>query len=257
MNFQIISVFPSIIETYLGQGVLSQALKKNLFSFSVLNPRDFANDAYKSVDDRPFGGGDGMVMLAAVMQSTLEARKEKNDHVVYLSPQGKTLDEKKVVELSKYSHLTLICGRYGGIDQRFLNEYVDEELSIGDFVLSGGELGALAVMDAVVRKIPGALGHQGSAQEDSFAIGGLEHPLFTRPQEWQGQKVPSILLSGHHEKIRDWKKNLSRLVTLKKRPDLLSLSGEEKARLKKFFFSLNEDEKRSCGLEDLQVESLL
>jgi tRNA (guanine37-N1)-methyltransferase len=251
MKFQMITVFPEIITTYLSNGVLSQALKKNLFQCDVLNPRDFTSDRYKSVDDRPFGGGDGMVMLAEVLEETLQSRKEKDDYVIYLSPQGTPLNEKKVQELLLKKNLTLICGRYGGIDQRVINRYVDEEISIGDYVLSGGELAAMVVMDTLVRKIPGVLGHQDSASLDSFAIEGLEHPLFTRPQEWNGEKVPTILTSGHHEKIAFWKKNISRLVTLKKRPDLLKIQTAEKIELKKFWDQLSAEEKRACGLEDL------
>ena len=251
MKFQILTVFPSIIDSYASQGVFAQALKKNLFEYQILNPRDQATDHYKSVDDRPFGGGDGMVMLPEILEATLQSRKYKNDHIIYLSPQGRKLDEKKVKELSAYSEITLICGRYGGIDQRIINEYVDEEISIGDFVLSGGEIAALAVMDALVRKIPGSLGHQESAELDSFSIEGLEHPLFTRPQEWKNLKVPSILLSGHHGQISDWKKNVGQLVTLKKRPDLLKLTKKQADDLKKFYKTMSAEDKKICNLENL------
>ncbi len=252
MKFQIISVFPSLFDSYLSQGVLSQALKKNLFQYQVLNPRDQSTDSYKSVDDRPFGGGDGMVMLPEVLEATMKKRTLKKDHVIYLSPQGKPLTDEKVNQLQAKVEMTLICGRYSGVDQRFLNEYVDEEISIGDYVLSGGELGALVLMDALVRKIPGSLGHLESAEKDSFALPGLEHPLFTRPQDWKGQKVPAILLSGNHALMEQWKINVSQLVTLKKRPDLLHLSAKEFQILKAFFNSMTDDEKRVCGLEDLK-----
>ena len=251
MKFQILSVFPTMFDSYLSQGVMSQALKKNLFSYEVLNPRDFSTDNYKSVDDRPFGGGDGMVMLPEILEATMKARKHKKDYVVYLSPQGQPLTEKKANELKSKTELTLICGRYGGIDQRIINEYVDEEISIGDYVLSGGELAALVLMDSVIRKIPGALGHQESAEKDSFAIPGLEHPLFTRPQDWKGKKVPAILLSGNHALIEQWKINVSQLITLKKRPDLLHLSPKEFDILKKFLKSMSDEDKKVCGLEDL------
>lgn len=251
MKFQILSVFPTMFDCYLGQGVMSQALKKNIFSYEVLNPRDYATDNYKSVDDRPFGGGDGMVMLPEVLEAALSSRKNKKAHVVYLSPQGKPLTDQKVNELKNKEDITLICGRYGGIDQRIINQYVDEEISIGDYVLSGGELAALVLMDAVIRKLPGSLGHMESAEKDSFAIEGLEHPLFTRPQDWKGLKVPAILLSGNHALIEQWKKNVAQLVTLKKRPDLLHLSPKEFEILKKFYKSMTEEEKKVCGLEGL------
>ncbi len=252
MKFQILTVFPSMIDSYLSQGVTAQAFKKNLFEYQILNPRDQATDNYKSVDDRPFGGGDGMVMLPEIMEATLRKRPFKNDHIVYLSPQGKPFTDKKANELKSKNEVTLICGRYGGVDQRVLNEFVDEEISIGDYVLSGGELAALVLMDAVVRKIPGALGHSESADKDSFSIPGLEHPLFTRPQDWKGRKVPEILLSGNHALIEQWKINVSQLVTLKKRPDLLHLSPKEFDVLKKFYKSMTEAEKKVCGIEDLK-----
>lgn len=249
MKFQILTVFPSIIDAYVNQGVLLQALKKNLFEYQTLNPRDQATDGYKSVDDRPFGGGDGMVMLPEILEATLKNRKYQNDHIVYLSPQGQKLDEGKVKELSAHKEITLICGRYGGIDQRIINEYVDEEISIGDFVISGGEIAALAVMDAVIRKIPGSLGHEESANQDSFAIEGLEHPLFTRPQEFKKSHVPSILLSGNHGKINEWKKNVGQLVTMKKRPELLKLTQKQIEKLKQFYQNMSAEDKKVCDLE--------
>lgn len=251
MKFQILSVFPSILESYLSQGVLAQAYKKKLFEYHFLNPRDEATDKYKSVDDRPFGGGDGMVMLPEILEASFKKRIFKEDYVIYLSPQGHPLNEEKVKQLQEKKQITLICGRYGGIDQRFINEYVDEEISLGDFVISGGELGALAILDSLIRKIPGALGNEDSAVEDSFANKNLEHPLFTRPQDWKGQKVPRVLLSGHHENIREWKNQLSHLVTLKKRRDLSTLGALELENLRKFFNAMSLEEKISCGLEDL------
>jgi tRNA (guanine37-N1)-methyltransferase len=252
MKFQIISLFPSIIESYLSQGIMTQALKKNLFEYQILNPRDQTQDTHRSVDDRPFGGGDGMVMLPEVLEATLLKRPFKNDHIVYLSPQGTRLNEKKVQDLKTHSEMTFICGRYGGIDQRIINEYVHEEISIGDYVLSGGELAALVIMDALVRKIPGSLGHVDSAEKDSFAGSGLEHPLFTRPQDWKGQKVPKVLLSGNHALIENWKQKVSKLVTLKKRPDLLDISSQERNLLLQFLESMTVEEKEICGLGDIK-----
>jgi tRNA (guanine37-N1)-methyltransferase len=249
MNFQILTLFPQMIESALLDGVVGQAFKRKLLGLELINPREFSNDVHRSVDDRPFGGGDGMVMLPDVLCTALQARKVHEDHVIYLSPQGQVLNEKKVLELSQKKCITLICGRYAGIDQRFLNQYVDEEISIGDFVLSGGELPALCLVDAVSRKIPGVLGHSESAQSDSFASGSvLEGPLFTRPQVWQNEAVPQVLLSGDHKKIALWRKNISELYTYLKRPDLLKMNSQELDRLLIFFKSLSEDDKKSCGL---------
>lgn len=254
MNFQILSLFPEMIESYLKEGVVGSAYKNNRFTLQVINPRSFATDAHRSADDRPFGGGDGMVMMPEVMEAALNARAEKNDHVVYLSPQGSHLTEKKVTEFYSKKSITLICGRYAGLDQRFINTYVDEEISLGDFVISGGELAALCVIDAVVRKIPGSLGNSDSAIDDSFAgpHGGLESPLFTRPQIWQNQTVPDILLSGHHGRIQIWRDQIARLVTFKKRPDLLRLNDFEKKQLQKFYMQLTLEDKKVCDIEGLQ-----
>lgn len=252
MKFQILTLFPKLVESYLSEGVVQQAWKKNLFQFALINPRDFASDNHKSVDDRPFGGGDGMVMLPEILEKALRARPWKEGKVIYLSPQGKPLTEAKVKELSRESTLTLVCGRYGGIDQRALNEYIDEEISIGDYVISGGELAALVVMDSVVRKIPGALGHAQSAESDSFAqAGNLEHPLFTRPQIWNSISVPEILTSGNHGKIREWQKFMGQLVTLKKRPELLKLDEKEKHELQEFYQRLSDADRKACGVENL------
>ncbi|MFN8789919.1 MAG: tRNA (guanosine(37)-N1)-methyltransferase TrmD [Bdellovibrionales bacterium] len=251
MKFQILTLFPKLIESYWAEGVVAQAAKRKIFKVEFLNPRDFATDAHRSVDDRPFGGGDGMVMLPEILEKTLEARSDKSGPVIYLSPQGPRLTEEKVQELAKLPSVTFICGRYGGLDQRAINQLVDEELSIGDYVLSGGELAALVVIDAVVRKLPGTLGHEESAAQDSFSSTALEHPLFTRPQVWQAQAVPPVLLSGHHGKIREWQKRMGRLVTWKKRPDLLNLSAAEKKELVLFCRSLSEEEKKACGVENL------
>lgn len=253
MKFQILSLFPKFIESYLSEGVVQQALKKNLFEYAIINPRDFASDNHKSVDDRPFGGGDGMVMLPEILEKALSSRPWTEGKVIYLSPQGKPLTEAKVKELSQEKTLTLICGRYGGIDQRALNEFVDEEISIGDYVISGGELAALVVMDAVIRKIPGSLGHAQSAESDSFAQshGTLEHPLFTRPQSWNSTAVPEVLTSGNHGKIREWQRFMGQLVTLMKRPEILKLDAKEKKQLQEFYNGLSSDDKKACGVEDL------
>jgi tRNA (guanine37-N1)-methyltransferase len=255
LKFTVLTVFPELIEAGASQGVLGQARKKGLLSVESVQLREFSDDAHRSVDDRPYGGGDGMIMMAEVLEKAL-ATVSSPGKVIYLSPQGPTLTDRKLRELSKEANLTLICGRYGGIDQRFINEFVDEELSIGDYVLSGGELAALVVVDGVSRLIPGVLGHAESPQQDSFAHGTLEHPNFTRPRDWKGQGVPEVLLSGNHGKIEAWKLSVSRLVTLQKRPDLLnSLSSADWRNLKAFWKTLTPFELESCGLSGLSESS--
>lgn len=252
IQFQVLSLFPDFFASFLKEGVVAQAFQKKLASLSVINPRDFAIDGHRSVDDRPYGGGDGMVMLPEVLQKAFESRPLKSDHIVYLSPQGALLNEKKVLELAQKPQVTLICGRYAGVDQRWLNHSVHEEISVGDYVLSGGELPALCLMDAVIRKIPGVLGHSESATHDSLVgEAGLEAPLFTRPLHWEQQEVPKVLLSGHHGQIADWRKKMGELVTLKKRPDLFKKSTDPRA-LKLFLGSLTPEEKKSCGLDQFE-----
>lgn len=272
MKVEVVTLFPEMILGALGYGVLGQALEKKLLEVSVVNPRDYAEDRHRSVDDRPFGGGDGMIMLADPLKKLFEEKKHKNSKVIYLSPQGPTLTAQKAKDLSQAEHVILLCGRYGGVDQRVLNSFVDEELSIGDYVLSGGELGALVVIDSLSRFIPGVLGHADSAEKDSFSDGLLEEPHFTRPREVLEQSIPEILFSGHHEKIETWKHQVSVLVTLVKRPDLfkkyifektqLALAQKKKKRplpieeLKEFFRSLSENDKKTLGLSSLREEDI-
>jgi tRNA (guanine37-N1)-methyltransferase len=205
-------------------GVVGQAIDSGLVKIKFVNPRDFTKDIHKTVDDRPFGGGDGMLMLCEPLAQAIDSLGDRQQmHSIYLSPQGRPFNHQRTVELSQISkELVLICGRYGGIDQRFINQYVDEEISLGDFVLSGGEIPALAIVDAVARQTQGVLGHQHSAEQDSFANGLLEAPQFTRPREWRGLVVPEILLSGNHEKINAFRQCLGYLMSFKKRPDLLA-----------------------------------
>lgn len=256
MKFRVVTLFPELIEAGLASGVVGQALKKALLAVDCIQPRDFAEGVHKAVDDRPFGGGDGMIMMPEILEKCVErAREAGPTRVIYLSPQGPRLTDAKVRELAREASVTLICGRYGGIDQRALNRFVDEELSIGDYVLSGGELAALVVVDAVARMIPGVLGHQESAHADSFAGGLLEHPNFTRPREWRGEAVPEALLSGNHGRIEEWKSLLARLVTLKKRPELLgSLAPADWEKLRKAWEAMPPAERVACGLEGLKPE---
>lgn len=230
MKIKVISLFPDLIVSYLQDAMISKAIKSNLLNIEVINLRDFSDNNYKSVDDSPFGGGDGMLIRADILEKSLQRHlvSKENSHVIYFSPQGQLLDNSKVqkfaAEFSKNTNkeLVLICGRYAGIDQRFIEKYVDEEISIGDYVLSGGELAALVFVESVSRYIEGVLGNSESAQEDSLKNNLLEAPQYTRPQEWNGLKVPDVLISGNHKKIAEWKNEMSLKVTQQKRPDLLN-----------------------------------
>src|SRR5437588_2377636 len=203
MRFDVVTLFPAMLAALSEHGITSRALQARLWELRTWNPRDFTTDNYRTVDDRPYGGGPGMVMLAEPLERALDAvRSAGGGRVVYLSPQGRKLDHRKVMEIAKESAVTLLCGRYEGVDERLLRARVDEELSVGDFVLSGGELAAMALIDACVRQLPGALGDEQSALEESFAAGLLESPQYTRPEIYGGERVPEVLPSGHHENIR-------------------------------------------------------
>ncbi len=264
MKFQVVTLFPKMIEAFTAVGVIGQAQKKGLIQVETINPRVHTKDVHQTVDDRPYGGGDGMVMLAEPLQKTLQQilEAEPDSWIVYLTPQGIPFDQSQSKALTSKENLVLLCGRYGGIDQRVLNEFVDEEISIGDYVLSGGELAAGVVIDAVSRQIPGVLGHSDSADSDSFSeklSGFLEAPSFTRPQDYQGNKVPSILLSGNHAKIDQWREKVSQLVTLMKRPDLSlqkDWSKTEVRDLQKFWKELGDEDRQVLGLSALSEEDL-
>ena len=238
IRFDVVTLFPEMFSAITGSGITSRALEAGLYSVTTWNPRDFTTDNYRTVDDRPYGGGPGMVMLPEPLERTLDAVKTAGGgRVVYLTPQGKKLDHRKVMEFAKEHSLTLLCGRYEGVDERLLERRVDEEVSIGDFVLSGGELAAMALIDACVRQLPGALGDGASALEESFADGLLDCPQYTRPETYSGSKVPEVLLSGHHENIRRWRLKQALGRTWLRRPDLLearTLSAEERKLLDEF-----------------------
>ena len=221
------------------ESIIARARSRKLVDINAINIRDYALDKHQQVDDYPYGGGAGMVMKADVVSRAIESVKRENSLVVYLSPQGKRLDQENVVRLAGQSHLILLCGHYEGIDERVM-ELVDEELSIGDYILSGGETAAMIVVDAVTRLIPGVLGDENSAQEESFGAGLLEYPHYTRPRSLRDMDVPEVLLSGHHEQIRLWRKKLSLIRTLMKRPDLLlgrEFDQEERILLEEILFS--------------------
>ena len=207
------------------QGVIGRAVNAGTVSVDTVKPRDCTHDGHRTVDDRPYGGGPGMLMMVKPLTDAIQAAKKvggENSKVIYLSPQGKPLDQAGAQRLANIDRTILICGRYEGIDERVIERHVDEEISIGDYVLSGGELPAMVLMDAVARLVPGVLGHKASAVEDSFTDGLLDCPHYTRPEILDGQKVPEVLLSGDHEKIRQWRLMQSLGRTLQRRPDLLN-----------------------------------
>ncbi len=240
-RFDAVTLFPEMFAAVTQSGITRRAMEAGLWRLETWNPRDFTTNNYRTIDDRPYGGGPGMVMLAEPLEKALDAvaasQGEAKGRVIYLSPQGRRLDHAVVIELSQERALTLLCGRYEGVDERLLRRRVDEELSLGDFVLSGGELAAMALIDAVVRQLPGALGDEDSVLEESFAQGLLDCPQYTRPESYAGEKVPEVLLSGDHERIRRWRLKQALGRTWLRRPELLatrSMSNEERELLEEF-----------------------
>lgn len=240
MNFTVLTLFPQMVDPLFSNGMLSRGIDKGLISGSCINIRDFATDKHNTVDDRPYGGGSGMVMKPEPLKAAILAGKKKNPdaRVVLMSPQGRPFNQKVAQKIAtQRQNLILVCGRYEGIDERLISQMIDEEMSIGDYVLTGGELAAMTIIDAVARLIPGVLGCEASSQEDSFSDDRLEYAQYTRPENFEGQRVPDVLLSGNHEKIRQWRKRSSLERTFLKRPDLLQnykLDDEEQTILKEW-----------------------
>jgi tRNA (guanine37-N1)-methyltransferase len=243
LRFDAITLFPEMFAAVTESGISRRALERKLWALRCWNPRDWATDNHRTVDDRPYGGGPGMVMLTAPLEQAINAARAERElagvaaKVIYLSPQGVPMTHRKVCELASSDGAVLICGRYEGIDERLIERCVDEEISIGDFVLSGGEIAALALIDACVRQLPGALNDDASAVEDSFVSGLLDCAHYTRPEEYEGMRVPDVLLSGNHEQIRRWRLKQALGRTWLRRPDLLeqrSLSSEEAQLLEEF-----------------------
>jgi tRNA (guanine37-N1)-methyltransferase len=226
MIFDIITVFPELFTGVLEYGILHRARQSGLVDVRIVNLRDFTTDRHRSVDDRPYGGGEGMVFMPAPLFEAIEfcrdRQKNTDSQVVLLTPQGKTWSQKYAEELSTISHLILVCGRYEGVDQRVIDCLVDREISIGDFILTGGEIPAMVVLDSVVRLLPGALGKWESAVNESFSTGLLDYPQYTRPAEYRGHTVPEVLLSGNHEKIEKWRKKQALEKTKQFRPELFA-----------------------------------
>jgi tRNA (guanine37-N1)-methyltransferase len=249
MNISVITLFPQMFAAVTEYGMPSRAVARGILNIGLFNPRDYTVDRHRTVDDRPYGGGPGMLMKVAPLEAALDAAGG-DARVVYLSPQGRQLDHAVLCELLCYPHLALLCGRYEGVDERLIASRVDEELSLGDFVLSGGELAAMALIDALARLRPGVLGHQQSAQQDSFAEGLLDCPHYTRPESLDGKRVPDVLLSGDHERIRRWRLKQSLGRTWQRRPDLLQvlqLEDEQQALLAEYIRELADD---GCELAD-------
>ena len=240
MHLGVITLFPDMVSTIAEFGVVGRARRNALVALDIENPRDHTSDVHRTVDDRPYGGGPGMVMKYAPLSGALAAARERSPEgspVVYLSPQGRVFDQATAKRYAGLPGLILLAGRYEGIDERFIESHVDEELSIGDFVLSGGEVAAMAVIDAVVRLLPGVLGDDESAEQDSFMEGLLDCPHFTRPEEIEGRKVPDVLLSGDHAQIARWRLKQALGRTFERRPDLvaeLELSAEQQALLDEY-----------------------
>ena len=247
LKIAVISIFPDMFGAIANFGITSRALKQGLVELKAITPRDFAHDRHSTVDDRPFGGGPGMVMMVQPLRDAIAEAKVwagSEAKVIYLSPQGRTLDQAGVVQLSGYNNMILIAGRYEGIDERLMDMVIDEEWSIGDYVLSGGELPAMVLIDAVTRLIPGALGHSLSAEQDSFTAGLLDCPHYTRPEEFEGMRVPEVLMSGNHELIRRWRLQQALGRTWLRRPDLLqaiNLTEEQQKLLTDFRRDLDND----------------
>ena len=240
MHIALVSLFPEMFAAVSDHGVTGRAVKQGRVTLSHSNPRDFTVDKHRTVDDRPYGGGPGMLMKIDPLQQAIASAREAagtGAKVIYLSPQGQALNHGKALELAALDGLILVAGRYEGVDERLIEAEVDEELSIGDYVLSGGELAAMVVIDAVTRQLPGVLGHESSAQEDSYADGLLDCPHYTRPEEYRGQRVPDVLLSGNHEEIRRWRLKQALGRTYERRPDLLqgrAMTPEEETLLAEF-----------------------
>jgi tRNA (guanine37-N1)-methyltransferase len=247
MKIALITLFPEMFKAVTEFGVSGRAAKKGLLEIQSFSPRDFADDIHQTVDDRPYGGGPGMVMQVEPLRKAIKAARDwvRDDTlVVYLSPQGALLDQASVNRFAKFKNLVLVSGRYEGIDERLIGLEVDEEWSIGDYVLSGGELPSMVLIDALIRQRPGVLGHEESAAKDSFARGLLDCPHYTRPEFYEGQDVPKVLLSGDHDRIRRWRLQQSLLRTQQRRPELLDrlqLNEEQQRLLKEGSNALADD----------------
>ncbi|RLA05673.1 MAG: tRNA (guanosine(37)-N1)-methyltransferase TrmD [Gammaproteobacteria bacterium] len=249
MRIDVITLFPELVEQVTGCGVVGRAAEQGLLELHCWNPRDYTLDKHRTVDDRPYGGGPGMLMKVQPLQDAITAVRARNSaaRLVYLSPQGKPLRQEKLARQVEVGSVIFLCGRYEGIDERLIQREVDEEWSIGDYVISGGELAAMVCIDAMTRLIPGALGHADSAQQDSFSDGFLDCPHYTRPEEYLGDRVPEVLMNGNHREIDTWRQQQALGRTWQRRPDLLDdieLDKGQQALLDKFIAELEHTRKR-------------
>ncbi len=249
MKFDIVTIFPRMFDLPLAEGIVGRAIARGVIDLRVHDLRDFAEDRHRTVDDVPFGGGPGMILKVKPVVEAVEAiRRERGEPstVILTSPQGRPFSQAEAVRLSRLPHVVVVCGRYGGVDERVRERLATDDLSIGDYVLTGGELPAMVILDAVARLLPGVVGDQQSVETDSFSRGLLDFPHYTRPAEFQGMKVPDVLVSGHHGEIRRWRKREALRRTLEQRPDLLEqadLDDEERALLRE----LNEEREKGAG----------
>jgi len=237
MRFDIVTLFPDLIDVYTHNGIIGRAVENGMFELGVNNLRDYSEDKHKKVDDYPYGGGPGMLLKPEPMFKALDAIKKHNSYIIYLSPKGNLFNQKKARELSEKEHIVLIAGHYEGIDQRIIDKYVNEEISMGDYVLTSGELPVLMIVDAVGRLISGVLGSDESSVEESHSNNLLEYPQYTRPESYMDMEVPEILLSGHHKKIEEWRKFKAIEITLERRPDMIKDNSliEEYNRLSRIY----------------------
>ncbi|MCK5812662.1 MAG: tRNA (guanosine(37)-N1)-methyltransferase TrmD [Cocleimonas sp.] len=251
MRFDVITLFPELVQAVTGSGIVGRAANADLIDLHCWNPRDYTSDVHRTVDDRPYGGGPGMVMKPDSLITTIKDIRALNaseniaTKVIYLSPQGKTLNQVAVKKMSAEQGLVLLCGRYEGVDERVLEMEVDEEWSLGDYVLSGGELGAMVLIDAITRLLPDVLGHKDSAEQDSFSDGLLDYPHYTRPEVFAGKEIPAVLKSGNHQRIAKWRRQQALGRTWQRRPELLEnkiLDAEDKQLLRDFLENIREIE---------------
>ena len=246
MNFNVITIFPELISTFSETGFINRSIKNNLITIEPIDLRKYTNDKHNKIDDKSYGGGPGMVIQYQPIFDSLKDI-DSPSHIIYLSPQGKPLTQDKLKQLSSMESLTLLCGRYEGIDQRALDDLIDEEISLGDYVISGGEVASMAIIEGIVRLIPGAIDDIESVEQDSFQTGILDYPHYTKPEEINGMKIPEILVSGNHEKIRIWRRKHALGATWLKRPELLKnvkLSKEDDKLLKEYILENKENDQK-------------
>ncbi len=245
MHFTVLTIFPEMFDSFRAHGIIKRAIDQKKIVVSTTNVRDFATDRHQMTDDRPYGGGNGMVMKPEPLAAAIRAAKEKapSARSILMTPQGHKFNQQMARQLTAFDELILICGRYEGVDERIGDDFIDYEISIGDYVLTGGELAAMVLIETVTRLIPGTLGGENSAEKDSFSEGLLEHAHYTRPRNFEGRRVPEVLLSGHHQEIEQWRHESSVMRTLLKRPELLqtrNLSEQEIDVLKKWYRIIKE-----------------